>query len=464
MITGKLADLVEVTHGSLLSEQAGTAKFTGLSIDSRTIEAGNLFVAIKGEANDGHKYLAQAAEKNAGACIIQVGNEHLVPEHIKGRTLVVADTHKALHGIALWWKSKFHPKIVALTGTNGKTTTKEMIADVLARKFNVFRSPGNLNNLYGIPLSLTLLNSEHEVCVLELGMSYPGEIEILTRMVDPHVALITNIGPAHLETMGTIENIANAKFELLENLDKDSLRILNVDDPILKTRFNSEPQPKMGYAVRADAEIKPTVFSSNSLGRIIFNYADQEIHLNIPGLHNLYNAMAACAVARAFEIDPAEIKAALEKFVGKDSRMQIHNLGSITVIDDSYNANPTSMGYALKALYDMGGKGRKIAVLGDMKELGKEEVNLHHQVGQVVAELDPDKLITVGKLGMQIAAQANADGYDPTRAETYMDTENAIEWLLSNVRAGDHILIKASRAMKFEKILAALVENFKEEG
>jgi UDP-N-acetylmuramoyl-tripeptide--D-alanyl-D-alanine ligase len=283
-------------------------------------------------------------------------------------------------------------------------------------------------------------------------------------MVEPHVALITNIGPAHLETMDTIENIANAKFELLENLDKDSLRILNLDDPILKARFDSEPQPKMGYAVRADAEIKPTVFSANSLGRLIFNYADQEIHLSIPGLHNLYNALAACAVAKAFEVDPADIKAALEKYIGKNSRMQIHSLGDITVIDDSYNANPTSMGYALKALYDMGGEGRKIAVLGDMKELGKDEVNLHHQVGQVVAELELDKLITVGKLGMQIAAQANADGFDPAKTETFMNVENAIEWMLANLKPGDHILIKASRAMKFEKILTALLENFKEEG
>ena len=177
--------------------------------------------------------------------------------------------------------------MIALTGTNGKTTTKEMIAETLAQKYKVFRTPGNFNNLYGIPLSLCCLNKDYEVAVLELGMSYPGEIETLTKLVNPDIALITNIGPAHLETMGSIENIAKAKFELLDNLRDDALVILNLDDEILQKRFKSESHSKIGFAVKSDADVKPSGFSSNSFGRMIFNYENQEIHLTIPGLHNL---------------------------------------------------------------------------------------------------------------------------------------------------------------------------------
>lgn len=455
MITGKLSDLKKVTNGSLFSDKAATAEFTGLSIDTRTIADGNLFVAIKGELDDGHKYLRHAFDKGAGACVVQSGYEEHLPAEYRDRCLIVNDTQKGLRQIALWWKDKFNPRYIAVTGTNGKTTTKEMIADVLAQKYNVFRSPGNYNNLFGIPLSLALLNDSYEICVLEFGMSFPGEIEALTSMVKPQVALITNIGPAHLETMGTIENIARAKFELLDHIDADSIRVLNLDDALLKARFDKEPEPKLGYAVRADAQVRPTGFSSNSLGRIIFQYQGGEIHLKVPGLHTLYNALASCAVARIFEVEFEGVRTALQSYKGKSSRMEILELSGITVIDDSYNANPTSMGYALKALSQMQAKGRKIAILGDMRELGEDEIELHHDVGSIVAEINPDRLITAGRLGMHIAAGANVNGYDSSRTETFMTAEEVIEAMLPEIRDGDQILIKASRAMQFEKIVRA---------
>ncbi|MBD3217457.1 MAG: UDP-N-acetylmuramoyl-tripeptide--D-alanyl-D-alanine ligase [candidate division Zixibacteria bacterium] len=464
MITGKLGDLAEVTKGSLLSDEAGTAEFTGLSIDSRTIKRGSMFVAIKGEVDDGHKYLQQAYEKGAAAFVIQSGYEGQIPTDIKNRCILLPDTQLGLRQIALWWKDKFNPKYVAVTGTNGKTTTKEMIADVLAKKYNVFRSPGNYNNLFGIPLSLALLNQSCEICVLEFGMSYLGEIEELTKMVKPHLALITNIGPAHLETLGTIKNIARAKFELLDNLNSDSTRVLNLDDALLKARFDLESGPKIGYAVRADAQVRPTGYSSNSLGRIIFQYQGGEIHLKVPGLHTLYNSLAACAIAEIFEVGFEDIKNALESYKGKSSRMEILELGGITVIDDSYNANPTSMGYALKALAHIDGKGRKIAVLGDMRELGEEEIKLHHDVGSIVAEVDPDKLIAVGKLGMHIAAGANVKGYSSAKAETFMTVEEVIEAVLPEIKEGDQILVKASRAMEFEKLVTALKGKYGDKG
>ncbi len=459
MITGTLSDLGKVIAGRPLSDQAQPVTYTGLSIDTRTLVEGNIFVAIKGASDDGHKYISKAQNSGAAAFIIQSGHENLIPAEIKERTFVAEDTHKALRDIAYWWRNKFNPKIVAVTGTNGKTTTKEMIADLLSGKYRVFRSPGNFNNLYGIPLSLCLLDESYEVCVLELGMSYPGEIALLTKTVRPDIALITNVGPAHLETMGSLENIAKAKFELFENSAKSTLKILNLDDPLLAERYELESEPRMSFAVYSEADVRPSGFSANSMGRMIFDYIDQNIHLRVSGLHNLYNALAACAVGKAFDLKPAEMKSALENFVSENSRMQIIKLKDIVVIDDSYNANPTSMGYALQVLHNMRFEGRRIAVLGDMKELGKDEVRLHQEIGQIIAELNPDILVTVGKLGMHIASQANLEGYDPASTRTYTSVKEAVEFLISELRSGDHVLIKASRAMGFDGIVTDLGNN-----
>jgi len=463
VITGTLSDLGKVIAGRPLADKAQPVTYTGLSIDTRTLVKDNIFVAIKGESDDGHKYISKAQSSGAAAFIIQSGNEARIPAEIKERTFVVEDTHKALRDIASWWRNKFNPKIVAITGTNGKTTTKEMIADLLSKKYRVFRSPGNFNNLYGIPLSLCLLDDSYEICVLELGMSYPGEIAILTKIVRPDIAMITNVGPAHLETMGSLENIAKAKFELFENSAKSTLKILNLDDPLLARRYELESEPRISFAVYSEADVRPSGFSANSMGRMIFDYGDQNIHLRVSGLHNFYNALAACAVGKAFDLEAADMKSALENFVSENSRMQIINMKDIVVIDDSYNANPTSMGYALKVLHDIQIEGRRIAVLGDMKELGKDEVILHQAIGQIIAELKPDLLVTVGKLGMYIASQANLEGYDPAFTRIFMSAQEAAEFLISELRSGDHVLIKASRAMGFDRMVTDLGKNLGEE-
>ena len=279
MIEGNLKELAEVLSGSEITNLSDSVSFSGLSIDTRTIKEDNLFIAIIGENTDGHKYLEDAEQAGASGYVIEKSCQENVSEDVKKKSLIVEDTKKALRDISLWWKAKFNPEFVAITGTNGKTTTKEMTADVLSKKYKVLRSPGNYNNLYGIPLSLCLLDDTHEICVFELGMSFPGEIKALTGMINPNFVLITNIGPAHLETMGSIENIARAKFELLENCPKQATRILNIDDPILAKRFESEPSPKISYAVNAKADIMPSGFSSNSYGRII---SVSYTHLTLP--------------------------------------------------------------------------------------------------------------------------------------------------------------------------------------
>jgi len=456
MIAGPLKALVAATGGRLLTDQAGEAQFTGLSLDSRSLQSGNIFIAIKGEKNAGHGFLASAAERGAAAFVIDADREGIMPPDLRMRALAVDDTRLALRQIALWWRKKFNFRSVAITGTNGKTTTKEMIAELLATKYRVFRTPGNLNNLFGIPLAFCLLDDTCEVGVFELGMSYAGEISVLTRLVEPEVAVITNIGPAHLETMGSLENIARAKFELLENCAAGTVRVLNLDDPFLARRFEIEKPPKIGYAVQAVAQVRPRSFSANSMGRMIFEYEQQSIHLPVPGMHNLYNALAACAVAQIFKIEPSAIKTSLESFQGRSSRMQIISLGHLTIVEDSYNANPTSMKYALQVLTEMRGGGRKLAVLGDMKELGRDEIAWHSEIGRYVAQVNPDFLITVGELAAQIAAQAVHEGYDANKSITCTTVEEALAYLLANCRSNDTILLKASRAMQFEKILAGL--------
>ncbi len=460
MITGKLGDLSEVAGGTLLSDQAGSATFEGLSIDSRTIRPGNLFVAIIGEFDDGHKYLDAASESGAGAFLVQAGCEEMLSEDLKSRALSVPDSQKALREIGLWWSGNFSPRVIALTGTNGKTTTKELIADVLAKKYSVFRSPGNYNNLYGIPLSLCMLNDSYEVCVYELGMSYAGEIEILTKMVNPDLALITNIGPAHLETMGTIENIARAKFELLDNIRHEAVKVLNTDDPILKIRYETEAPPKYSYAVSSEADIMPGNVSVDDFGRVSFDYEHERINLRISGYHNLYNALAACTVGKIFKVEAEKIKEALEAYESKNARMQIIELEGLTIINDSYNANPTSMGFALDVLTNLRDRGRRIAVLGDMRELGDREVELHQEVGELVIKADPDLLVTVGRLGMHIASQANLEGFDPLRTMTFRETKEAIEFLEDELKPGDQVLIKASRAMNFDLIVKSLEDKW----
>ena len=462
MIAGKLEEIVKVIDAELDSATELQTEFCGLSIDTRTIAARNIFVAIEGEVHDGHKFVSQAAEKGASVIIAERGNQHPIPENLKPKTVLVDDSKLALRQLGRWWKNKFDLKVVALTGTNGKTTTKEMIAETLAQKYKVFRTPGNFNNLYGIPLSLCKLDDSFEVAVLELGMSYPGEIETLTKLVNPDIALITNIGPAHLETMGSIENIAQAKFELLDNLRADALVILNLDDKILRSRFETEKHSKLGFAVNSAAEIKPAGFSSNSFGRMIFNYEEQEIHLAVPGLHNLYNALSACAVGRQMDIAPAEIKTALENYHSSNSRMQIVSAGAVTIIDDSYNANPTSMRFALQVLSQVDIPDRKIAILGDMRELGSDEVGMHQEVGRIIAELNPDMLITAGHLGMQIATGANYNGFDPQKTRTYIKTEDIFEFIDNDLHEGDCVLVKASRAMQFDKIVNKIKQHFGE--
>jgi len=459
MIKAALREIAEVAGAVSTAGEFGSHPATGVSIDSRTTVEGNLFIAIQGPTHDAHRFIDNALDAGASGVIAREGFRY-EGQHPDAKIIFVPDTFKAMHDLAKWWLDKFDIMKLAVTGTNGKTTTKEMIAAVLSRKFTTYRSPGNFNNLYGIPLAIFGLDSTVESAVFEFGMSTPGEIETLTRMFKPEYGLITNIDAAHLETMKSIDAIAKAKFELFDNMPDDGTVFLNLDNAWLKKRYETENRHKVGFGIENHDGLHPVDFGSNGSGCFKF-VVEQigDIHLHIPGIHNLYNAVAACAVGHELGVEPGEIKSALEDFSAIGMRMEIIELRGVKIINDAYNSNPASLRNALKTLVALDVSGKKIAVLGDMLELGKREGELHREVGEFIASLDVDMLLLSGKLARDILSGAESAGFDTGKVEYFASMDDLTEHLLELVVAGDAVLIKASRSMAFDKIVTALTSS-----
>ncbi|MBU1318927.1 MAG: UDP-N-acetylmuramoyl-tripeptide--D-alanyl-D-alanine ligase [candidate division Zixibacteria bacterium] len=430
--------------------------FTGVSIDSRTIREGNLFVAVAGKSEDGHRFIPDAIKRGAAGIIAKADYEYDPGE--KGVVFfAVEDTLEALLKLAAWWLSRFELKKIAVTGTNGKTTTKEMIAAILSRLHSVYRSPGNFNNLFGIPLSIFEMEGSYDFAVFEFGMSTTGEIARLTRIVQPQYGLITNIDAAHLETMLSVDAIAAAKFELFDNMPSDGTVFINLDNDYLRRRFDTERHEKYGFGVHSRTGFSPDRFEINGSGCARFELESiGEVHLAMPGLHSLYNAIGAAAVAHYLKIPGREIKAALESFRSVEMRMETFTVAGVLIINDSYNANPNSMKYALDTLESINARGRKFAVLGDMFELGVTESELHRQVGAHAAKSGPDFLITCGDRARDISAAAVEMGYPSDATKHFANVNDVTEHLLARLHSGDAVLIKASRGMAFDRITTGL--------
>jgi len=429
---------------------------SGVSIDSRDVSAKNLFVAIKGETHDGHSFIGDVIRKGVKAIIVDK-DYRSAAEYDDCVLIVVRDTLKALQDLAASWYSRFSVRSVAVTGTNGKTTTKEMIADVLSTKYRTFRTLGNFNNQYGVPLSIFKMGGSYEVAVFEFGMSTPGEIRTLTRIIQPEYGLITNIDAAHLETMLSIDAIANAKFELFDNMPADGTAIMNLDNAYLRKRFDTETLRKVGFGIKDSSGYSLKQYSFNGTGRARFEVEGSgEIHLPVPGIHNLYNALAAATVGHLFDIPPASMKSALEAFKPVDMRMETSIISGVTLINDAYNANPASMQYALDTLSGISSTGKKYAVFGDMFELGTNQEEYHRRVGGYAAKQPPDYLVTSGHLAKHIADGASEGGFPSERLRHFPEVSDLIAHLLDCLRPGDTVLIKASRGMQFDRIATAL--------
>jgi len=456
VITASLSDIFDTIQALETVGDLSGHTFRGVSIDSRTISRESLFFAVEGKNDDGHRYVPQALARGASAVVVN-GSYNIEPTHSKARFFVVKDTLKAMQRLASWWLARFDLIKIAVTGTNGKTTTKEMIAAVLAEKYRTFKSPGNLNNLYGVPLAIFEMGESYEVVVLEFGMSTPGEIAVLTRLVQPQYGVITNVDAAHLETMMTIDAIAEAKFELLDNMPGNGTAILNLDNAYLRKRFDIEKLARLGFGVKEECDIFPSRFEINGSGCAKFHLTTTgEVHLAVPGMHNMYNALAAAAVGQALSVPGEKIRAALESFRPVEMRTEAITIDKVLLINDTYNANPASMKFGLDTLSSIKAEGRKFAALGDMLELGEKSAELHRELGAYVAQVRPDFLIACGDHAHEIIEGAAENGYPSERLQLLSNVNEMINHLLDHLRSGDAVLIKASRSMGFDRITIGL--------
>ena len=431
------------------------ATLRGVSTDTRTLQRGALFVALRGERYDAHDFVSEAFDKGAGAALVSRTIE------ASGPLIVVGDTLQALGALASAHRSKLDPRVLAITGSTGKTTAKEMLAAILSQGWKTGRTPGNYNNEIGVPLALLELDSSHQAVVVELAMRGQAQIGYLACMVRPQIGVITNIGVSHLELLGTREAIAEAKAELLSNLPSSGVAVLNADDDFFAFLKERSPCRVISFGGNREAEVRTQDVSVRDDGSTEFllsgEYGEFRLSLRAAGRHQALNAAAAAAAAMASGAEPEWVTAGLEAFDGTDMRSQIAKApGGYTVIDDCYNAAPDSMRVALELLADLPGE-RKWAVLGDMKELGPLAPDWHRDVGGLAAGIGLAGLITLGELGHYIAegARARASVEHVIEAE---DNDNAAEILMTRVSPGDVVLVKGSRAMKMEATVSRLLQ------
>ncbi len=457
-----LEEVLKATGGKLLQGK-GNAFFQGISTDSRTVAEGELFIALKGARFDGHYYAAEALKKKAGGVLIEedkVGDIRW--NGYRSRAVItVKDTLSALGDIARDWRRKYGTPMVALTGSNGKTTTKEMIAACLETNFPILKTKGNLNNLIGVPLTLLTLTEKERVVVLEMGMNVPGEIRRLTEISEPDVGLITNIQMVHLEGMGSLERLKEEKGELFRGMRRDGTILVNQDDPRVVDLASRYPGQKITFGIKHPADIMAKEIRLHGAGgtsfTLILEGEAMEIPLRLLGRHFVPNALSAIAVACLFGVEVNRAKEALENFQPFPMRMEIVPLeGGGTLINDAYNANPSSMELALETLVEAKGKGRAIAVLGDMLELGNFTEEAHQRIGQKVSELSIDFLLAMGEKAPVVIESAIRHGFPMEKARIVENHSETISLLRQTIQNGDWILVKGSRGMAMEKIVEGL--------
>ena len=433
--------------------------FIGVSTDSRNVAQGDLFIALKGERFDGHEYIRTAMSFGAVAAMV----DHSWPDQDLGLPLLRADnTRLALGRLAQAWRALNNTPLVAITGSNGKTTLKEMIAAIMRAELwadgqgdnpdALLATEGNLNNDIGVPLTLLKLRKQHRYAVIEMGMNHPGEIEYLSRMASPDIAVINNAQRAHLGLLGTVEAVAHAKGEVFAGLRPDGVAIINADDPHAYVwRELTGSYKRIEFALSQPAKISARYSLTGFGSHIDFLTPHGEIttQLQVPGTHNVRNALAACTVAYAFGIKPVSISAGLRAFAGVKGRMQRKSgaQGAI-LIDDTYNANPDSAMAALDVLAQF--QGTKIFVLGDMGEVGPDGNAMHAAIGQYAQELGIDRLFSLGELSHQAAAKFG------NGSALYVRAEDLIANLRPLLKTGVTVLIKGSRFMHMERVVNAL--------
>ncbi len=474
LLTAKLLDEI---GGALSLNTAGASRadlpLGPPSIDTRKISAGDTFFGIAGENRNGCDYFEQAIEKGASCVVLSFDYREKfeksdIARRNKTAAVFVEDTRIALRRMGFSNRLAHCIPFVAVTGSNGKTTTKELIAALLSSKYKVFKTAGNFNNELGLPMQLMNLDAAHEVGVVELGMSAPGEIDSLASLVLPRIGVITCVGPSHIEYLKTLKNIARAKAEMIPRIDTQGCLILNYDNNYTRKMASLYSGRIIGYSVEnRSSNIQACKVKLNESGFYSFdcviktnnkNYPPFRVSLNLAGRHNILNALAAIGVAVEFGVSSETIVKVLNEFNGVNKRMELIKLsGGVTVLNDCYNANPLSMRSALETISEFKNlAGRRVAIIGDMLELGNWSVRAHSEIGKFAAKCGVDFLITVGEKSRYVMQAAIDAGLELKSVLHFDDSVETAGRINEFIRSGDFVLLKGSRGMKLEVVLSAL--------
>jgi UDP-N-acetylmuramoyl-tripeptide--D-alanyl-D-alanine ligase len=470
-LTWTTAEIIEATQGGLLCGDL-RRPFTGVSIDSRNISAEDVFVAITGDIHDGHTFTSKIVDQGVRGLVINRQKASQMPISAwKTNDVVciaVEDTTRALGDMAAFNRLRSHVSVVAITGSNGKTTTRRMTTAVLDRQYDILTAVGNFNNDIGLPLTLLGLSTGHQWAVLELGTNNPGEIARLSEICSPDIGVLTNIGPAHLEGLGSIEGVMQEKGDLLKNLGPDAKAILNADDPRVIQLASKTKAEVILYGLSCEATIRAEDINEtkHTISFTLILAAESiAVHLNSPGRFMVSNALAAAAVGQQLGLSCQTVKTGLEAFKPVSGRMNIRDMpGGIHLIDDTYNANPESMKAAFATLNTMRAGARGVVVIGDMLELGAQAQSLHRKVGARVARSGISRLYAYGEFAAAVRTGAHDEGMPST--DTFEGRQDEIVEDLKNwLQPDDWLLVKGSRGMAMEKVVRKLQEWYeKSEG
>lgn len=450
-----IVEIANAINGKLLHDH-NNITIQEVSIDSRNIRPGDLFFALQGNQHDGHQYVSQAVENGAAALVVNrpIPLENNVP------MVVVQDTLEALQRLGAYNRRQLPIPVIGITGSNGKTSTKDLVASVLGIKYSVLKTKGNFNNEIGLPLALLELDESYQVAVLEMGMRGLGQIDALCRLANINGAVITTIGEAHLELLGTVENIARAKGEILDHVPIDGFGLVPADN-ILAIKQSARCRGEViTFGVECLGDYIAVNISTDHQGSKFTAVTPQgEVDISLPllGKHNISNAMAAIAVGIKLGLTLEDVAKGIANAKVSAMRLQVVQGGDITIINDAYNANPDSTKAALNVLSDLAVNRRQVAVLGSMFELGPREQEGHYETGTAAKAVD--LLVAVGEQAKNIATGALESGLDPEKVQWFPDNITAINYLMKSLKPGDVVLVKGSRGMKMEDIVNALLNR-----
>ncbi|MBM7705015.1 UDP-N-acetylmuramoyl-tripeptide--D-alanyl-D-alanine ligase [Metabacillus iocasae] len=457
MIVKTVKEVSNMIPGSELINN-GDIKIEGVSIDTRTIKKNNLFIPIKGEHFNGHQFIDKAIENGAVATLWNK-DEPNPPQHLP--VVLVEDTLKALQTLAETYRDQLNVKVVGITGSNGKTTTKDMVEAVLSTKYNVLKTEGNFNNHIGLPLTLLRMEKHTEIAILEMGMSSRGEIEFLSNLAKPDIAVITNIGESHLQDLGSREGIAEAKLEIICGLQENGELIYTGDEPLLVSRLKDTAIKTVTFGQSKALDLYPVLVEQQESGTRFTINQHENVSFFVPvlGQHNVHNALASIAVGRYFHLPLGEIAEGLKNLRLTSMRMEVQKAPSgLTIINDAYNASPTSMKAAIQLLKDMDGYEKRILVLGDMLELGNQEKQFHFEIGQFISPSYVDYVFAYGPLSAHIIQGAKS-AFTADRIAHFTDKQELAKELETIASPQDIIIVKGSRGMKLEEVIHHLLEK-----